>query len=305
MFFHNSRYLIHKDLKNNIKIIVISDIHFSYRITNKKLNKILEHIKKEKPDYIFVAGDIVDSLDMIVKEEEKNRLINFMKDVATIAKTIMILGNHDIYRSVKNKNLVEHENYYTDLSNIENAVLLRDSYYEDNNILVYGLFQEYEYYKEHNKEDLDVFVKEVDKIKTKKSNKLKFILIHSPNYLINKSSYITTKKKMQHIYDKLSYFDYFITGHMHNGCVPPIINELIKGNKGIISPMKKMFPKNTRNTITTIEDKLLVNGPITTFHEKTKILQIFNIFYPINMSILEFKKSNKEDIKVQYEYSKK
>ena len=26
--------------KNNIKIVVISDIHFSYRITNKKLNKI-------------------------------------------------------------------------------------------------------------------------------------------------------------------------------------------------------------------------------------------------------------------------
>ena len=110
---------------------------------------------------------------------------------------------------------------------------------------------------------------------------------------------------MQHIYDKLSYFDYFITGHMHNGCIPPIINEIIKGNKGIISPTKKLFPKNTRNTITTIEDKLLVNGPITTFHERTKILQIFNIFYPINMSILEFKKSNKEDLKIKYEYSKK
>ena len=52
-------------------------------------------------------------------------------------------------------------------------------------------------YKEHNKEDLDVFVKEVDKIKTKKSNKIKFILIHSPNFLINESSYINTKKKMQ------------------------------------------------------------------------------------------------------------
>ena len=305
MFFHDSRYLIHRNCKSNIKIVVISDIHFSYRITNKKLNKILEHIKNEKPDYIFVAGDIVDSLDMIIKEEEKNRLINFIKDIANITKTIMILGNHDIYRSVKNKNLVEHENYYNDLANIKNATLLRDNYYEDKNILVYGLFQKYEYFKEHNKEDIDVLVEEVDKIKIKKSDKIKFIIIHSPNYLINKSSYDKSKKKIQHIYDKLSYFDYFITGHMHNGCVPPIINEIIKGNKGLISPIKKLFPNNTRNTITTIEDKLLVNGPITTFHEKTKILQLFNIFYPINMSILELKKSNKEDIKVQYKYSKK
>ena len=264
MFFHDSRYLIHRNYKSNIKIVVISDIHFSYIITNKKINKILEHIKNEKPDYIFVAGDIVDSLDMIIKEEEKNRLINFIKDIANITKTIMILGNHDIYRSVKNKNLVEHENYYNDLANIKNATLLRDNYYEDKNILVYGLFQKYEYFKEHNKEDIDVLVEEVDKIK----------------------------------------INYFITGHMHNGCVPPIINEIIKGNKGLISPIKKLFPNNTRNTLNKIEDKLLVNGPITTFHEKTKILQLFNIFYPINMSILELKKSNKEDIKVQYKYSK-
>ena len=92
---------------------------------------------------------------------------------------------------------------------------------------------------------------------------------------------------------------------MHNGCITPIINEINKGSRGLISPTKQIFPKNTRNTLNKIEDKLLVNGPITTFHEKTKILQLFNIFYPINMSILELKKSNKEDIKVQYKYSKK
>ena len=95
MFFHDSRYLIHRNYKSNIKIVVISDIHFSYRITNKKINKILEHIKKEKPDYIFVAGDIVDSLDMIIKDEEKNRLMNFLERLSSITKTIMILGNHD------------------------------------------------------------------------------------------------------------------------------------------------------------------------------------------------------------------
>ena len=68
------------------KIMMISDLH------NADFSEdIIEHIKKEKPDYIFVAGDIVDSLDMIVKEEEKNRLINFIKDVANITKTIMIL----------------------------------------------------------------------------------------------------------------------------------------------------------------------------------------------------------------------
>ena len=305
MFFHNSRYLIHKNIKNNIKIVVISDIHFSYTVTNKKLDRIIEHIKNEKPDYIFVAGDIIDSLDMIIKEKERARLINFIEELGTVTKTIMILGNHDLYRSVNKRNLIEYEDYYNDLSSVNNVVLLRDDYYEDKNILVYGMFQKYEYFKEHNKEDIDVLIEEVDNIKIKKSDKIKFILIHSPNFLINKSNYSKAKEKMIHIYDKISYFDYFVTGHMHNGCIPPIINEIIKGNKGLISPTKKLFPKNSRNTIKTIEDKLLVNGPITTFHQKTKLLQIFNVFYPINMSILELKKSNKESLKVQYEYSKK
>ena len=305
MFFHDSRYLIHRNYKSNIKIVVISDIHFSYRITNKKINKILEHIKKEKPDYIFVAGDIVDSLDMIIKDEEKNRLMNFLERLSSITKTIMILGNHDLYRSVKNRNLIEYEDYYQELSNINNVELLRNNYFEDKNILVYGLFQEYDYFKKHSKENIKVLVNEVDKIKLKKSNKPKFILIHSPYYLINKSNYDKSNNLTKHIYDKLSYFDYIITGHMHNGCIPPIINEINKGSRGLISPTKQIFPKNTRNTLNKIEDKLLVNGPITTFHEKTKILQLFNILYPINKSILELKKSNKEDIKVQYKYSKK
>lgn len=305
MFFHDSRYLIHNNYKNNIKIVVISDIHFSYNISNKKLNKIIKHIQVEKPDYIFVAGDIVDSLDMIAKEKEKNRLITFLEELSSITKTIMILGNHDLYRSVKNKDLIEYEDYYNEISNIKNVYLLRDEYYEDKNILVYGLFQEYEYFGKHTKEDINVLVEEIDKINLKKSNKIKFVLIHSPNYLINKSNYNNSNDKKKYIYDKLSYFDYIITGHMHNGCIPPGINELIKSTKGIISPTKKMFPINTRNTLNTIEDKLLVNGPITTFHEKTKILQLFNIFYPINISILEIKKSNKEDLKVEYKYSKR
>ena len=96
--------------------------------------------------------------------------MNFLERLSSITKTIMILGNHDLYRSVKNRNLIEYEDYYQELSNINNLELLRDNYFEDKDILVYGLFQEYDYFKKHSKEDIKVLVNEVDKIKLKKSN---------------------------------------------------------------------------------------------------------------------------------------
>lgn len=46
----------------------------------------------------------------------------------------------------------------------------------------------------------------------------------------------------------LNEFDYYISSHMHNGCVPPILYELWHSTRGLIAPNKKFFPKNKRNT---------------------------------------------------------
>ena len=90
---------------------------------------------------------------------------------------------------------------------------------------------------------------------------------------------------------------------MHNGCVFPILNELWRSEKGIISPKKEFFSNNSRNTLNNIDDKLLVNGPITTFHGNKKLFSKLNFLFPINVSLMIFNNGN-DNFKLEYKYKK-
>ena len=156
--------------------------------------------------------------------------------------------------------------------------------YEDDNIYCLGYTQSPVYYekKEGKSDNLAVMLDELANLPKKylyhlPQNKLKFALIHSPVYL-NDSE----------IKYRLREFDYFISGHMHNGVVPPVLDELLSGSHGIISPTKKWAPNNSRNTLRTYADKLLVVGALTTFHECIKPLDKLNAFFPSYLALMEF-----------------
>ena len=72
--FHTTRYDLYN--KNNIKIMIMSDIHFSKCVKDKKLNYITKYINKEQPNYILIPGDLIDSNNDIEVLNEKDRLIN-------------------------------------------------------------------------------------------------------------------------------------------------------------------------------------------------------------------------------------
>ena len=83
----------------SIKIAHISDIHWrslkrhnEYRIVFEKLFKSLE---KEKPDMIFIGGDIVHSKTQGISPELIETLHWWFDSLANIAETHVILGNHD------------------------------------------------------------------------------------------------------------------------------------------------------------------------------------------------------------------
>ena len=75
---------------------------------------------------------------------------------------------------------------------------------------------------------------------------------------------------------------------MHNGVMPPVLDELINSSRGLISPTKKWAPENSRNTLRTYADKLLVVGALTTFHECIKPFNKLNAFFPSYMALVEF-----------------
>ena len=76
------------NIKNNIRIIHLSDIHSKeFGINNKRL---IRKINKFKPDLIVVTGDLI---NMDGKNTEK--MISFLIELKFITKVYYILGNHE------------------------------------------------------------------------------------------------------------------------------------------------------------------------------------------------------------------
>ena len=283
--FHTTNYKIYNNIKNDIKVLLLSDIHFSKKVKNKKLDMITKYINRIKPNYILISGDIVDSVDIINNLIEKERLVNWIKNISSNRKVIISLGNHELYKNKYNDSrYIWEENYdlsfFESLNNFDNIYVLNNNKYEDEYIYVVGITNSFTYYIDE-KNNYDIFMNELYNVesicKNLDNNKIKFVLIHTPLFLCNKE-----------VVDFLSEFDYFVSGHMHNGCVPPILYEIWKSDRGIVSPGFSFFNHNERNILKYKKDKLIVNGAVTTFHECAGIFEKFNFLFPIYNIVLDF-----------------
>ena len=300
--FKDKSYYMFND--KTFSIVILSDLHFSKKVKDIKLNKIINHIKKLNPTYVLFAGDLINNIDSIEDKNECKRLINFLKELTSITKVLMILGNHDFYKKAEKGNTfrsyyIEPTKLLKKLSTIDNLYLLRNEVYKDKNIYVFGLEQSMTYYNEDKKkesktiEKVSALLEDLNKLDNKyfkrlPNNKVNILLTHSPIDLINPKEYLKAPRDEKEIYKKIREFDYFICGHMHNGCVPPIIDEIFGGTRGIITPTLKLFSKNCRNTFRKNDDKLLVNGSLTMFSENTKALEKANALVPMHISIMNF-----------------
>ena len=286
--FHTTRYDLYN--KNNIKIMIMSDIHFSKCVKDKKLNYITKYINKEQPNYILIPGDLIDSNNDIEVLNEKDRLINWLKEISKNTITLISLGNHDIFRRINGKRVYfKNEELINEIDNINNIYVLDNTNYEDDNIYVSGITQNYKYFEHENIEILLDDLEKNNLIIHPNNDKLKILLIHSPSNL-----------DKQIIMEKLIDFDYIICGHMHNRCVPPMLSEIWRSTRGIITPTKKFFKKYERNTLKHKDDKILVNGPVTTFQHVSGFFKVFNFLFPTYISIMNFNKKNEFKIIKKY-----
>ena len=314
---HTTTYnLYHENIKRDYRVAIISDIHFSYLVTEEKLNELVNYFKSIKPDYILITGDLIDSVDMVSDYYERKRLLNWLSRLGSITTTLISLGNHDFYKKKyydeSKKNGKYCFTYYNDTSfwnkvnNLENVYLLDNDYFLDNHLYVVGVTNSYEYYhSNHQKnkritENKDKLLEELRELKNKlkkgSENKIKLAMLHSPILL-----------KDLEVQEELDGFDYYLSGHMHNGCVPPMLYEMVNSDLGLIAPNKSLLPRNTRNTLKSINDKLLVTGSVTMFHECSGLMPIFNVMYPTYVSVINFT-NNKEykcrKLKIKKEYIK-
>jgi len=272
------------DKNSDLNIKYFSDIQHTYNFDNRKLDKIVEKIKATPTNYVCIGGDIIDSTNHI-RESRENQLVllRFLEKIAKHHKTFIGLGNHDIFKKTNygwDKDW--YNSFWEEVNSINNvSVSCFNRYYEDESIIIYYPDLDFNYYENiQNREDVSVLW---DKLSNDKkyltnldNNKVKVLLIHSPMLLDD-----PVVQKM------IEEYDLVLCGHMHRGLMLPILNEIIKGNKGIISPYGELFPDYARGLkilkYLNKEIPLIISGGITKLSNNVTMGSLLNKIYPMEI----------------------
>lgn len=290
--YKETKYKIYnKKIKKNINILHISDIHF-YKLNDINfLDKLYNKLNNYKTDYIIITGDILDE-----NRKTKDKIVylkNWIMKLSKISKVIIGLGNHDTYYEDKKKYFNDYNSsFWNSINKIKNVYVLNNSNYEDKNIFVYGYTPAIEYY--YPKEKKEVMLQEIKEynINEISLDKYNICLIHSPFFL--------SDKEVENSLDK---YDLILSGHMHNGLVPPILDEIFNNTRGIITRDKLFFKKMCRNFYKNKYISIISSGINKLHSNKIYFINLFNIFFPRGLNIIELK-NKKCKFTNSYKYTK-
>lgn len=128
--------------------------HHEYRIV---FNKLYETLKREKVDYIIHCGDIAHTKTQISPEFVK-MCSDFFKNLADIAPTYIILGNHD--GNLRNTSRLDALTPIVESLNHKNLTLLKDSgevkLKNNFNLNVLSVFDRENWLKPTNKNNINI-----------------------------------------------------------------------------------------------------------------------------------------------------
>ena len=319
-FYHSQYRFYNQYIKHELRFFLLSDIHFSQRVSSQTLRAITAQANRVEPHYILIAGDLIDSLDHIKNPSDFKRLTRWLERLAKVAPVLIGLGNHEFYhKNPKRKNIFsrqgrwlaeDNQSFIDAINKLDNVQILNNQAFEDQNVYIFGFTQTPEYYQFDNEnhrsasilhpghEDRDVMVADLDTLDQKlitnlPKHKAKIALIHSPVYLADSE-----------IAAKLYEFDFLISGHMHSGIVPPVINDFWRSDRGLIAPNRGFFPHGARTKISSPYDKNIILGAVTTIQDSARPLSFMNGIYPVNIATLELSNletlSRKPDVKHSY-----
>lgn len=197
-------------LENSIKIVQLSDLHCnSFGKQNKGL---LQAVKGEEPDLIFITGDMINKKRETTIETER-----FLQELAFVAPCFYCLGNHELQYKI---NFPEkYENFTWGLMEYGICILDNESTIASVNgtdLEIGGFSADVNAYP-HFK-----LPGEYEVIKPESQDTIKLLLSHNPD--LYKS------------YEK-SDWDFVFSGHLHGGYIR------IPGLGGVIGPNYRLFPK--------------------------------------------------------------
>ncbi|WEG72760.1 metallophosphoesterase [Vagococcus intermedius] len=191
---------------DGLKITHLSDIHLKRLRVDKEF--LLKEIRLVKPDLIFITGDTIDRTEDLAT----TTIQQFINDIAVIAPTYVIEGNHEPTCS--------DFNYWRELLSQSSATLLENDY-------------ETIYINQH-KIGIIGLKNNVTSLNKKRQESL-------PNHTIN----LLLAHHPEHFHEYLTNFDEkdnviaIFSGHAHGGQIRlPLID-------GLLSPNQGWFPRYT------------------------------------------------------------
>ncbi|TKX30942.1 metallophosphoesterase [Campylobacter estrildidarum] len=83
------------NLKKDLKIAVLTDIHLGKNLHENFLDQIINKVNLEKPDMVFIIGDLID-----VNPEHLKSYISKINDLNSTYGTFYVVGNHEYYHGI-------------------------------------------------------------------------------------------------------------------------------------------------------------------------------------------------------------
>lgn len=186
-----------------MKLVHIADIHFDipFRTLAERaelgqkrrmeqrdaFKKVIEFIKKEKVNYLFISGDLYEEEN--IRRTTIDYINNLFKEIKN-TKIFISPGNHDPY--LKNS-------YYSVYNWVENVKIFKEKIevinYDDVDIYGYGF------------NDFEMNENQLEKINIENNNKIKILITHGDLYTDSKYNKINK--------EKLNKFNYIALGHIH------------------------------------------------------------------------------------------
>ena len=201
---------------NGLKIVHFSDLHYNNTDINKKnINKLINEIKKIKPDLVLFTGDLIDD-NIDLNNNDINFLIKRLSEIQSIYGNYAIIGDSDYLKTDTIRNIYIQSNF----------ILLDNSYSiihnEDNKQIFIGGVNSYNYEEASIDTVMNYF-------SNNKDIEFKIIMIHEGDYV----------KKIMNKYQNI---DLIIGGHSINGSINiPVMKKLFlpKGSNNYYKPHYK------------------------------------------------------------------
>lgn len=230
--------IYNKLVDEDIKIASLSDVHISDLIKTTDIDFMIDTIKKEKPNYICTLGDIIDYPRILDNEINRLKCQRLFVGLSKIAPVYVIFGNHDYINYDSKDKYQENYNevFWNEIGNIKNINIINDKKVILKDLIISGYLEKRNIYQDKEKDAFFNDYSSVKELKVNNNTKPKVLIMHSPEPFDDIKNV-----------ELVSNYDVILCGHYHNGCVPSFLNKVwIPKHGGVVTPSKRIFPKNVR-----------------------------------------------------------